>query len=33
MGLSFLFKYPWHNKLSIDNAIGSYNKTKAKTEI
>lgn len=25
MGPKFFFKYPWHNKFFIDNAIGSYN--------
>ena len=39
----FFFKYPWHKKFYIENAIGSYNKKmkkrkkkkekKAKTEI
>ena len=43
MGPKLFFKYPGHNKFSIDNAIGSYNikikkiikkrKKKIKTEI
>ena len=30
MGPKLFFKYPGHNKFSIDNAIGSYNIKKEK---